>query len=116
MKNIIFKFKIEIRNLHTGYTNTLHSDEEYKDIFELWDEMLLRLFHPSEGNYYYFSNNWIVKILIWRSGEKAIVLAKDLDLETYFDSEVLMRGMKQHFGFGRYITQKLITLKEKQDN
>ncbi len=113
MKNIIFKFRIELLDLQTGATSTLHPEEEYKNIFELWDEMLLCLFHPSEGNYHYYSHDWCVKILIWRTGGRAIVLAKDLDLGIYFDSEELMRDVTQHLGFGRYTTQKLITLKEK---
>ena len=104
----VYTYRIELYNRVCGTSHTFLPDEDYGDIFEVWNELLLRFFHPSEQPcllLYAFN----IRLLIWRTGHKAMVLAKDMDLEYYYEHA----ETKENLGVDRETLRKLHELKIK---
>ena len=84
MKEEIYRWRFIEKDEDTDEIRVESSTEEFKSMFELWDELLLMIFHPNINLFGKYSVNSIFDILIWKKGEKAIKLTLFLDLENYF--------------------------------
>ncbi len=67
--------------LTTEEGNKVINGEKYNTFFELWEELCLRCFHPTENMALEYDEN--VNIYIWKSGGKAMILTPYLYLENY---------------------------------
>ena len=84
MKEEIYRWGFVEREEDTDETSVESSTEEFKSIYELWDELLFLIFNPNINLFRKYFVNSNLEILIWKNNDKAIKLTLFIDLENYF--------------------------------
>ncbi len=97
MKDNYFTFRIKITDLHTGDLEIITAEENYITFFHLWEELCLRMFHPTEY-LYKIAGSKMIEIIICRNMSSAIILESDLDLSEYIGNYINLRGLHIHLG------------------
>ena len=120
MRQIYFHWKIVVK--HTGLTTVQSkSEENFNNIFDCWEDVLLNHLHPAENGpfhwFYYLDGTPTLRydksvyVYIWKDGFKALKLNHTLELYRYTRTQVRRKQLEDELGLDAAALEELIRMK-----
>ena len=125
MREINYHWKIVVK--HNGAETpltTVHSrsEEEFKNIFDCWEDVLLNHLHPAENGpfhwFYYLDGTPTLRydksvyVYIWRDGGKQLKLNHTLEIQRYIRTRLRRKQLEDELGIDTPSLRELIRMKE----